>query len=587
VIVSTELRVPPRAVPPEEVADEVRELERALGAAREDIRRLRDRVGGSDDPAHPILGAHLMILEDRDLIGELVAAISSERLDAAHVVQRTFQAKAQQLEALANEAFRARAADIRDVQGRVLGHLLGRGGASLAGVAPGSVVVASDLAPSEAANLDRERVAGLVLQHGTLTAHATIMARSRGVPAVVRVGDAVAVLRDGDELLVDGDRGRVVVAPDAADRAEHRRSLERERRARSALARERARPGETRDGRRVPVLANIDRPEDAPAALAAGAEGVGLYRTENLFLEAGGLPSEEAQAEAYRKVVDAFGDRPVTIRTLDLGGDKYTALMGVPREDNPFLGLRGIRYCLEHPEVFRTQLRAVLRSAGPTVRLLLPMVGGPEQVHAAREHLAEAARELRAAGRPAPDAARLGVMIEVPSAVLTADRLARTVDYFSIGSNDLVQYCLAVDRGNERIARLYDALDPAVLRAIDLTVRHAHEAGIRVGSCGEMSGELPGALLLIGLGVDELSVTPYRVAQVRALLARVEAESLGRLARRCLEGDGPQEVRRILREHLQRDPQFRLEDQNGGWICHWDPAGEAPPRGGGDPGSDD
>jgi phosphotransferase system enzyme I (PtsI) len=292
-----------------------------------------------------------------------------------------------------------------------------------------------------------------------------------------------------------------------------------------------------------------------------------------LFLEAGGLPREEAQIAAYRPVVDAFAGRPVTIRTLDLGGDKYTALMGIPREENPFLGLRGIRFCLEHPEIFLTQVRAMLRVSRPGVRLLLPMVGGPEQLRAARRLIDRVAAELRAEGLAVPERPAVGVMIEVPSAVLTSDMLAREADYFSIGSNDLIQYCLAVDRGNPHIAQLYDPLDPAVLRAVDLTVGHAHAAGIRVGSCGEMSGDLPGALLLIGLGVDELSVTPSQVPRVRALLAHVEAEPLARLARRCLETGGPGEVRRILREELGKDPQFHLEERDGNLVFHWAPMG--------------
>jgi phosphoenolpyruvate-protein kinase (PTS system EI component) len=242
--------------------------------------------------------------------------------------------------------------------------------------------------------------------------------------------------------------------------------------------------------------------------------------------------------------------------------------MGIPREENPFLGLRGIRFCLEHPEVFLTQLRAVLAVAGPGVRLLLPMVGGPEQLRAARE--------LRAEGVDAPETLPVGVMIEVPSAVLTADSLARESDYFSIGSNDLIQYLLAVDRGNVRIASLYDALDPAVLRAVELTVRRAHEAGIRVGSCGEMSGVLPGALLLVGLGVDELSVAPPVVPQVRAWLAHFDAARLAELARRCCECGGPGEVRRVLREDLGGDPHFHLEERDDRLLCHWDPVGSGP-----------
>jgi phosphoenolpyruvate-protein kinase (PTS system EI component) len=245
--------------------------------------------------------------------------------------------------------------------------------------------------------------------------------------------------------------------------------------------------------------------------------------------------------------------------------------MGIPREENLFLGLRGVRFCLEHPEIFLTQLRAILAAARPGVRLLLPMIGGPEQLRAAREWIGRAARELGIADPPP-----VGVMIEVPSAVLTADLLARESDYFSIGSNDLIQYLLAVDRGNSRIAQLYDPLDPAVLRGVEMTVTRAHAAGIRVGSCGEMSGVLPHALLLVGLGVDELSVAPPLVPRVRAWLAHVEAGPLAALARRCLECGGAREVRAVLREGLGGDPQFHLEERDGQLLCHWDPVGSDP-----------
>ena len=577
VIVSAEGRVPAHPVEEGKLEAEIRDLHQALRAAREEIRGLRDGLGGAaEDPAHQILGSHLMILQDRELIDEVIAAIRREGMNAAYIVQQTFQAKAHYLESLPSELFRARAADIRDVQGRLLGHLLGRAGTSLRGAPTGSIVVATEIAPSEAAGLDRKRVAALVVRHGTLTSHVTIMARSRGIPAVVAIGEGYEAIRPGETLLVDGAVGQVIVAPGESDLADHDRVLDRERRIGAILSAYVDRPGETRDGRRVPILANVERPEDADAARAAGAEGIGLYRTEMLYLEAGGLPREEAQMAAYRPVIEAFADRPVTIRTLDLGGDKYTALMGIPREENPFLGLRGIRFCLEHPDIFLTQVRAVLRVAGPHVRLLLPMVGGPEQLRAARTLIDRAAAELRAEGVAVAERPRVGVMIEVPSAVLTADVLAHEADYFSIGSNDLIQYCLAVDRGNARIAQLYDALDPAVLRAIDLTVRHAHAAGIRVGSCGEMSGALPGALLLIGLGVDELSVAPALVPRIRALLAHVEAQPLGELAARCLQSGGPGEVRRVLREVLGSDPQFHFEERDGLFLCHWAPVNNGP-----------
>lgn len=566
-LVPREIRATREEIPPRAVGAEVRRFRRALEAARGEIRGLRERLGrNGEDPGTQILDSHLMILQDRELMREIVEAIKAERLCGPYVVQRVFLAKAHYLESLANELFRARAADIRDVSNRLLGHLLADARAVAAQFPEGAVVLAADIAPSDVAALGPAGVSALVTQRGTLVSHVTILARSRGIPAVVALGEGFEEIHEGELLLVDGTRGRVIVAPSPEDIALVERWRADEARLARLLSDDGERPAETRDGRRVELYANIDRPADAAAALAAGAEGVGLFRTEFFFMDANRFPDEETQLAAYRQVVRALEGRPATIRTLDLGGDKQAALMGIAAEDNPYLGLRGVRFSLAHPEVFRTQLRALARAGaeGP-LRILVPMVGSVDQMRVTRRLLAEVSTET---GVAAP---ALGPMIELPAAVLMGDALARESQFFSIGSNDLIQYSLAVDRGNGRIASLYDPLDPAVLRAIDLTVRHAHAAGIPVGSCGEMSGELPGLLLLIGLGLDELSVASYLIGRVKAIIRRVSAADLRRLALRCLEADGAGEVRRLIAEELRRGAQFRVEEEEGRMVCRWEP----------------
>ncbi len=570
-LVSQEFHVPRRRVPPQAVASEIRRFRGALRLAREEISAVRARLGTNpEDPADQILASHLMIFQDRELMREIAAAIKVERMNAAHAVRRVLVAKTHYLESLPSEVFRTRAADIRDVERRLLGQLLGAESSAGAQIPEGAIVVATEILPSDMAALDPERVAAFVIERGTLASHVTIMARSRGVPAVVGIADIQEVLPENETAIVDGERGFVVVAPSRQDIDAHRASQDRADRLSARLYERKESPGETRDGKRIPVRANIERPGDAAIARAGGAEGVGLFRTEFLFMGAAGFAREVVQQEVYRQVVETFPEHPVTLRTLDLGGDKTASLMGLPREDNPFLGLRGIRFCLEHPEILLVQIRAILRaSVGGKAQILLPMISTVSELRRARELVRRAAAELVAAGQETPAEIPVGVMIEVPSAALMSDALARDADFFSIGSNDLTQYILAADRGNEQVASLYNWLDPAVLRAIHHTVRGAGAGGIPVASCGEMSSETLGMLLLVGLGVDELSVAPGQVRRVRALLGGVRASELAKLAERCLAADDIDQVLRVIRETLAPDPQFEFEERDGRWLCHW------------------
>jgi phosphotransferase system enzyme I (PtsI) len=575
VLASRELNVTDLRVAPEQVGSEIRRFRRGLREAREEIRALRRRLGkGPRDPGDQILGSHLLILEDRELVQEIVAAIKNERWNAPRAAHGAFLAKAEYLESLASEVFRGRAADVRDVLGRLLARLLGAAGSSIAEAPPGSIVVAREIAPSETVALGPQGAAGVVTEQGTLMSHVTILARSRGVPAVIAVPDALKTIRHQERILIDGEQGVVICSPAEEDIRRYESIRQRERRQRALLAGREHEPGATRDGKRVPVGANIGRPEEAVAASQSGAECIGLFRTEFLLINGGEIPSEEVQFRHYCEVARAFAGRRVTIRILDLGGDKVAGPVGTGGEENPFLGLRGIRFCFEHPDVFLAQVRAILRaSSAGNLQFLIPMVSGIGELRETRALILRTAEQLRNEGHALAARVPIGVMIEVPSAVWMSDLLAREADYFSIGSNDLIQYCLAVDRGNARVAHLYEGLDPAVLRAVDQTVRNGHAAGIRVASCGEMSGELPGLLLLVGLGVDELSVAPFLVARVKGILAGVEAAALARMTRRCLAASVVEEVRAIVREELRVYPQLRFEERDGQFVCLWDPEG--------------
>ncbi len=573
VLAPRQFQMPPERVEAVQVAAELRRLRAALRRALGGIRQVRARLGPAEsDPAAQILASHELLLQDRDLVREIAAAIKSQRLNAAHAVRTVLWSKARYLESLPSETFRARAADVRDIEHRLLSQLVGVETPGAGQVPAGAIIVAAELTPSETAALDPACVGAFVTEHGTLASHVTILARSRGVPAVIGVADLTAKVAADDLLIVDGERGEIIAAPTRADVEAYQRRCRREARLGARLDAAQRSPGRTLDGRRVPVEANIERPDAAAAALAAGAEGVGLFRTEFLFLGAEGLPAEEEQYQAYRTALAAAADRPVTMRTLDLGGDKTASLFGLPPEANPFLGLRGIRLSLEQPEVFRAQARALIRaSAHGRLRVLLPMISSVEEVRRARALFDEAAAQLEDRGLAVERRVPLGVMIEVPAAVALSDALAREADFFSIGSNDLTQYLLAVDRGNERIAALYDPLHPAVLRAVHHCLSAAHQAGLQVGCCGELASEVLGALILVGLGIDELSVTPIRVGWIKGLLAQVRSADLEALARRCLEAACGAEVRRCLQDGLAAYPQLRIEEQGHRLVCLWEP----------------
>ena len=496
-------------------------LDAALARGRQQISVQKAVNSGA---ASRILDAHLELVADPELIDLAVAGLAGGR-SAGYAWREAYSSYAERLEALASPLLRERAGDVRDVGGRVLGLLAGVTTAPLE-FAPGSILIADELTPSETASLDAGRVVGLCTTGGGPTSHAAILARALGIPAVCGVDRAALELADGTPVLLDGTGGTLHEDPDKTQVAAARAMIGRlgaQRQSEREAANE---PAVTTDGHRIEIAANIGTAEEAVAAVAQGGEAVGLLRSELLFLDRDTAPDEREQADVYRAVAAALGrERRLVIRTLDVGGDKPLPYLPLPPEQNPFLGLRGIRVSLERPDLLRSQLRAILKAATLSdIHVMFPMIATLDELRAARRILDQ---EQRASG----ESVRVGVMIEVPSAALTAEHLAREVDFFSIGTNDLTQYTLAMDRGHPKLAGLADALHPAVLRLISLTVEAAHRHGKWVGVCGGIAAEPLAVPVLLGIGVDELSVPVPAIAAVKALVRRLSLRHCQDLAR--------------------------------------------------------
>ncbi|MFO7273429.1 MAG: phosphoenolpyruvate--protein phosphotransferase [Bacillota bacterium] len=531
------------ATPDEERA----RFQAALRQAEADLKALAERA---DQQGREILTAHQLMLQDPDLHNLVEEAILAGAI-AEEAVQKAADQFAAALEALDDAYLRERAADVRDVGRRLVAALAGRKLGIV--LERPSIVVARDLAPTDTISIERSLLLGIVTEQGGPTSHTTILARSWGIPAVVAAPGVLEAAADGMIVALDGDRGEVVLDPGEETRARYAAAMAR---AREQAERDRAEaslPAVTPDGVRVELAANAGSPGEVAFAMEKGAEGIGLLRSEFLFMGRSSAPSEEEQYQAYAEALRNAGGRRVIIRTLDIGGDKDVPYLGLVKEENPFLGVRALRLCFRRPELFQTQLRALLRaSVHGRLAIMFPMVGGLADLRRAKEALAEARRSLEAEGHRVADDYEVGIMVEIPSAALLADHLAREVDFFSIGTNDLVQYTLAVDRGNPELSALYQPYHPAVLRLIDRTVQAAHAAGKWVGVCGEMGGLPEGALLLLGLGVDELSMAPALLPRIRRLVRATPAAEARALAQKCLELGTPEEVLELVEPVVRR-----------------------------------
>jgi phosphotransferase system enzyme I (PtsI) len=524
---------------------EVGRFEKALVQTRQQIsevqRKLIENMGTKEGD---IFEAHLLMLEDRMLVDEVIRTIKEQKVNAESAFHAVSERYAAALAAVDDEYLRERANDMRDLTSRVLDNLLQvKSQVDLRNITEPCILVGHDLSPSTTAQLDKKMVLGFATDIGGKTSHTAIIARSLGIPAVVGLKTASEEFVTGDYALLDGYNGTVIVNPTDQTLFEYGQLSRIKASLEEKLREIQNQPAVTLDGKFIHLSANIEDQNDIESVIANGAEGVGLFRTEFLFISRDSLPSEEDQYKAYRQVAACLQPHPVIIRTLDLGGDKFASHLHLAQEMNPFLGWRAIRFCLAQPELFRTQLRAILRaSAEGNVKMMYPMISGLDELNQANALVEKCKVELRAEKIPFDENMEIGAMVEIPSAALIAETLAKRLKFFSIGSNDLIQYTLAADRTNEKVSHLYEPTHPAILRLIKMTVDAAHQHGVWVGVCGEIAGDPVLAPLLIGLGVDELSAAPPVVPQVKYIVRRLKLAEAQELAAFALQCESPSEI---------------------------------------------
>jgi phosphoenolpyruvate-protein phosphotransferase (PTS system enzyme I) len=532
-------------ISPSRVTDEIGRFEAALIQTRMQILEMQQRIAesiGAKDAA--IFDAHLLVVEDRTLIDEVLRKLETDLCNVEWVFQEVATTYADTLNKIDDPYLRERALDIQDVTKRVIRNLQGKAPKTFLGLSEPHILIAHNLTPSDTAAMNRERVLGLATDLGSRTSHTAIMARSLNIPAVVGLHDITEKLETGQQVLLDGTNGFLIVDP-TPETLKHYGEIESRRVKVAAQLKElRETRSTTRDGRHIVLSANIELPEDVDAVAANGAEGIGLYRTEFLYLNRNTLPTEDEQYETYRKVAERVRPDPLIIRTFDLGGDKLApGTVDISDELNPFLGWRAIRFCLENTDIFKTQLRAILRaSVVGNVKIMFPMISGVDELRSAITVLAECKEELCASRIDIGNKTEVGAMIEIPSAAISADVLAREVDFFSIGTNDLIQYALAVDRVNERIAHLYEPTHPAVIRLLKMIADAAHANDIWVGVCGEMAGDVALIPLLLGLGMDELSAGATLVPRVKRAVQSLAISECRELLEETLKLQTPSEI---------------------------------------------
>lgn len=532
------------------IPGEIERLEDALIRTREQLHHIQDQISQVLDTRNAsIFDAHMLVVDDRSFIEEIIQVVRNERRNVEWALEKVSEEYSRVLSRIEDDYLRERASDIKDVTRRILRNLSGKQSAGLSSLKDPRIVIAHDIAPSETAVMSRDVVIGFATDIGSPSSHTAIMARALEIPAVVGLTDVSSQVAQGDQVLIDGQQGVLIVNPTPEQLNRYCDLAERQKRIREGLRNLKDRPAETKDGKSIVLSANIELPKDVASAKKYGANGVGLFRTEFLYLSEHGLPDEEEQTEVYMRAAESLYPAPLIIRTVDIGGDKFISKYDGAPEINPFLGWRGIRFCLAQEDIFLIQLRSILRaSINSNIKIMYPMISNTREVVQANRMLEIAKDDLRKKGVGFNADIDIGAMVEVPSAALTADHIAPHVDFLSIGTNDLVQYTMAVDRVNEKVSHLYEPTHPAILRLIRLTCDVKKNRDIWIGVCGEMAGNPLWTPLLLGLGIDELSVNPKSIPEIKDVICNLDMDTARNLAREALECDNAEDVDNLCRE---------------------------------------
>jgi phosphotransferase system enzyme I (PtsI) len=553
VLDTEEYRIPRRTVPAEEISRQVATLDDALEASRQEVADLRLAAARKlGEQTADIFKFHESLIADPKLRDEVRTLIEKQRYSAAYAFAQVMNARQRMFQSLNNEYLKERVRDLYDIEKRVLRHILGRAREDIARLTEPVILVAHDITPSQAVAFDQDRILGLATNVGGATSHMAIIARMLDIPCVVGLNDITTVVSGGEPLILDGTDGVLIIDPDIEALAHFSAKQRRHTAAQAALQQLRGEPAITRDGEKIELWANIELAEEAHKAMERGADGIGLFRTEFLFLAVDRVPTEAEQYEAFKEAVEACDGRPVVIRTIDLGADKMSAALGAHTEHNPVLGLRSLRYCLKHLDLFKQHLRAILRATvHGDVRIMFPMITMLGELRQARATLVDVMEDLEEEGVPFKRDVPIGMMVETPAAAVLADSFAREVAFFSIGTNDLTQYTLAVDRANERVAHLYSAHNPAVLRLIRQVILAGKRNNAAISVCGEMAGTPLYCMLLLGLGVRNLSMSPNNIPEIKRLVRAVKIEDCRRVAHRALRLDTDRQILNYLRDELK------------------------------------
>ncbi|HBE9021055.1 TPA: phosphoenolpyruvate--protein phosphotransferase [Clostridioides difficile] len=530
------------------VEAEIAKLENAVAVSKDELVKVKEKASeelGAEEAE--IFEAHLLVLEDPELIGSAIDKIKTENVNAEYALNEIKEMFVSMFESMDNEYMKERAADIKDVTNRILRHILGIKVVDLSALSEEVVLIAHDLTPSDTATMNKKMVLGFLTDIGGRTSHTAIMSRTLEIAAIVGLNDITSKVKDGDFVVFNGDTGEVIVNPDKETINKYTELKAKYEDERKALQLLKGKPSVTLDGKHVELAGNIGTPNDIEGLIKNDAEGVGLYRTEFLYMDRDSFPTEEVQYEAYKAVLEGMDGKPIVIRTLDIGGDKELSYLNMEPEMNPFLGYRAIRLCLDRKDIFKTQLRALYRaSVHGRLRIMFPMISSLEELLQAKEVVKEVLAELDSEGVAYAKDVEIGMMIEVPSAVVISDVLAKHVDFFSIGTNDLIQYTCAVDRMNQKISYLYNQFNPAVLRLIKTVIDNAHKEGKWAGMCGESAGDQKMIPILLGMGLDEFSMSPISILPARKLITSVKESDMKKLADEVLNMGTAEEIKSYI-----------------------------------------